>query len=79
VAILTSTRMLSIWCKRLKLDWDLGFSSVQAVTAEDKGIRLAHKGGKQYDKFLLIPDKKSQSWFFEQIATVVKVSQAPGR
>jgi vacuolar protein sorting-associated protein 13A/C len=76
VAILTSLRVLSIWSKRMKLQWDLAFTYVQAVTAEDKGIRLAHKNGKANDKFLFIPDKKSQSWFFEQIAAVVKACRS---
>jgi vacuolar protein sorting-associated protein 13A/C len=72
VAILTATRVLSIWSKRLKLDWDLPFASVQGVTIEDTGIRFAHKSGKEHDKFLHIPDKSSQQWFFNQISGVVK-------
>jgi vacuolar protein sorting-associated protein 13A/C len=46
---------------------------------EDTGIRFAHKSGKEHDKFVLIPDKSSQSWFFGQIATVVKRLNAKKR
>ncbi|KAJ7293574.1 vacuolar protein sorting-associated protein 13 [Mycena rebaudengoi] len=72
VVLLTASRVLSFWSKKLKLDWELPFSQVQGVTVEDTGIRFAHKAGKGQDKFVLIPDKNSQSWFFGQVATVVK-------
>ncbi|KAJ7181657.1 vacuolar protein sorting-associated protein 13 [Mycena crocata] len=72
VVLLTSSRVLSFWSKRLKLDWELPFSQVQGVTVEDTGIRFAHKSGKEHDKFVFIQDKSSQSWFFGQVATVVK-------
>lgn len=45
---------------------------IQGVTIEDTGIRFAHKGGKEHDRFVYIPDKSSQSWFFGQVASVVK-------
>ncbi|KIY71623.1 vacuolar protein sorting-associated protein 13 [Cylindrobasidium torrendii FP15055 ss-10] len=72
VALLTSSRVLSFWAKTLKLDWDLPFTEVQGVTVEDTGIRFAHKAGKAHDKFVFIPDKASQSWFFERVAVVVR-------
>ncbi|KAJ7783787.1 vacuolar protein sorting-associated protein 13 [Mycena maculata] len=72
VVLLTSSRVLSFWSKKLKLDWELPFSQVQGVTVEDTGIRFAHKAGKEHDKFVFIQDKSSQSWFFGQVATVVK-------
>ncbi|KAI0321342.1 hypothetical protein OF83DRAFT_1274656 [Amylostereum chailletii] len=72
VVLLTTTRVLSFWTKRLRLEWDLPFSVVQGVTVEDRGIRFAHKSGKEHDRFAVIPDKASQSWFFGQVATVVK-------
>jgi vacuolar protein sorting-associated protein 13A/C len=72
VVLVTATRVLSFWSKRLQLEWELPFTSVQGVTVEDTGIRFGHKAGKEHDKFVLIPDKSSQSWFFSQIATVVK-------
>jgi vacuolar protein sorting-associated protein 13A/C len=64
--------VLSIWSKRLRLEWDLPFASVQGVTIEDTGIRFAHKAGKEQDKFLPVPDKNTQQWFFNQVAGVVK-------
>jgi vacuolar protein sorting-associated protein 13A/C len=64
--------VLSIWSKRLRLDWDLSFASVQGVTIEDTGVRFAHKAGKEHDKFLYVPDKSAQQWFFNQVASVVK-------
>jgi vacuolar protein sorting-associated protein 13A/C len=72
VIILTASRLLSIQSKRLRLNWELPFTSVQTVTIEDNGIRFAHKMGKGHDRFIYIPDKSSQSWFFNQVATVVK-------
>ncbi|KAF9044538.1 vacuolar protein sorting-associated protein 13 [Hymenopellis radicata] len=72
VVLLTSSRVLSFWSKKLKLDWDLPLTEVQGVTVEDTGIRFAHKAGKEHDKFVFIPDKSSQSWFFERVAGVVR-------
>jgi vacuolar protein sorting-associated protein 13A/C len=72
VVLLTSARVLSFWSKKLRLEWDLPLTMVQGVTTEDNGIRFSHKSGKDHDKFVLIPDKNSQVWFFGQIASVVK-------
>lgn len=72
VVLLTTTRLLSFWHKRLRLEWELPFSNVQGVTVEDNGIRFSHKSGREHDKFVFIPDKSSQSWFFGQVAGVVK-------
>ena len=79
VVLLTASRVLSFWSKRLQLDWDLPFTQVQGVTVEDTGIRFAHKAGKDNDKFAFIPDKGSQSWFFGQVASVVKSFNARKR
>ena len=79
VVLLTASRVLSFWSKKLQLDWDLPFSQVQGVTVEDTGIRFAHKAGKENDKFAFIPDKGSQSWFFGQVALVVKSFNARKR
>lgn len=72
VVLLTATRVLYFWSKRLRLGWDLPLTSIQGVTVEDTGIRFAHKAGKSADKFVYIPDKGSQTWFFNQVAAVVK-------
>lgn len=72
VVLLTSARVVSFWSKKLKLDWDLPLTEIQGVTVEDTGIRFAHKAGKEHDKFVFIPDKSSQSWFFERVAGVVR-------
>ncbi|KAG7450519.1 vacuolar protein sorting-associated protein 13 [Guyanagaster necrorhizus] len=72
VVLLTASRVLSFWSKRLRLDWDLPFTEVQGVTVEDTGIRFAHKAGKEHDKFVFIPEKSSQSWFFDRVAGVVR-------
>ncbi|KAI0047829.1 hypothetical protein FA95DRAFT_1589004 [Auriscalpium vulgare] len=79
VVLLTATRVLCFWTKKLRLDWELPLTLVQGVTIEDKGIRFAHKSGKEHDKFLFITDKASQSWFFGQIALVVKTFNARRR
>ncbi|KAF8622462.1 hypothetical protein AX15_006983 [Amanita polypyramis BW_CC] len=72
VVLLTTMRVLSFWPRRLRLHWELPFTEVQGVVVEDTGIRFAHKAGKGHDKFVHIPDKVSQTWFFGQIASVVK-------
>lgn len=72
VILLTASKILSFWSKRLKLEWELLLNHIQGVTVEDTGIRFAHKAGKAHDRFVFIPDKASQSWFFERVAGVVK-------
>ena len=79
VVLLTTSRVLSFWSNKLRLDWDLPFALVQGVTIEDTGVRFAHKSGKDHDKFVFIPDKNSQSWFFGQVAMVVKAFNARRR
>lgn len=73
VVLLTTSRVLSFWSNKLKLDWDLPFTHVAGVTIEDTGIRFTHKAGKEQDKFVFIPDKSSQSWFYDQISSVVRM------
>jgi vacuolar protein sorting-associated protein 13A/C len=77
--LLTASRVLSFWSRKLRLDWELPFTQVQGVTVEDTGIRFAHKAGKENDKFAFIPEKTSQSWFFGQVALVVKSFNAQKR
>jgi len=79
VVLLTASRVLSFWSKKLRLDWELPFTQVQGVTAEDTGLRFAHKLGRENDKFVFIPDKVSQSWFFAEVASVVKAFNARRR
>jgi len=79
VVLLTASRVLSFWSKKLKLDWELPFLQVVGVTAEDTGIRFAHKAGKVHDKFVFIPDKSSQTWFFGQVGSVVQAFNAKRR
>ncbi|OSD03423.1 vacuolar protein sorting-associated protein 13 [Trametes coccinea BRFM310] len=79
VILLTTTKVLSFWSSKLRLEWELPFTQVQGVTIEDTGIKFAHKAGKEYDKFIFIPDKKSQTWFFGQVASVVKAFNARRR
>jgi vacuolar protein sorting-associated protein 13A/C len=57
VVLLTASRVLSFWSKKLRLDWDLPFTQVQGVTAEDTGLRFAHKLGRENDKFIFIPER----------------------
>ena len=63
----------------MRVEWQLPFTQVQGVTIEDTGIRFAHKGGREYDRFVYIPDKSSQAWFFGQVASVVKAFNARRR
>lgn len=63
----------------LRVDWQLPFTQIQGVTIEDTGIRFAHKGGREQDRFVYIPDKASQTWFFDQVASVVKAFNARRR
>jgi vacuolar protein sorting-associated protein 13A/C len=79
VVLLTASRILSFWSRTLRLDWELPFTQIQGVTVEDTGIRFGHKAGRENDKFAFIPDKSSQSWFFGQVASVVKSFNAQKR
>jgi len=72
VVLLTATRVLSFWSKKLRLDWDLPLTQVQGVQTEPTGILFVHKQGSGMNKFVLIPDKKSQTWFFGEVAAVVR-------
>jgi len=79
VALLTADHILTFGTKRLRLNWDLPLTQVLRVINEDLGIRFAHKAGKEQDKYLVIEDKKSQAWFYDQIAGVVKTFNARKR
>jgi vacuolar protein sorting-associated protein 13A/C len=72
VVLLTSSRILSFWSKRLRLDWELPFADVQNVATEDTGIHFSHKAGRGHSKFVFVPDQSSRSWFFDEVASVVK-------
>jgi len=72
VALLTASRILTFGTKRLRLSWDLPLAQVQRVNNEDGGIRFVHKAGNDLDRYLIIEDKRSQAWFYEQIGGVVK-------
>ncbi|KAH9950347.1 vacuolar protein sorting-associated protein 13 [Amylocystis lapponica] len=67
VVLLTASKVVSFWSNKLRLEWELPFTVVQGVTIEDTGIKFAHKAGREQDKFVLIPDKSSQAWFFNQV------------
>ncbi|KAH6917385.1 vacuolar protein sorting-associated protein vps13 [Coprinopsis sp. MPI-PUGE-AT-0042] len=79
VILLTQSKVLSFYSRKLRLDWELPFNQIQGVTAEDNGIRFAHRLGRAHDKFAIIPDKSSQTWFFNQVATVVRAFNARRR
>jgi vacuolar protein sorting-associated protein 13A/C len=79
VALLTAGRVLTFNTKRLRLKWDLSLTQVQRVINEDQGIHFAHKVDKEHDKYLVVEDKRSQAWFYEQIAGVVKSFNARKR
>jgi vacuolar protein sorting-associated protein 13A/C len=72
VVLLTSSRILSFWSKKLRLDWELPFADVQNVATEDTGIHFSHKAGRGHSKFVFVPDQSSRSWFFDEVASVVK-------
>jgi vacuolar protein sorting-associated protein 13A/C len=79
VTLLTADRVLTFGTKRLRLSWDLPLAQVKRVINEDHRIRFVHKAGKDLDKLILVEDKKSQAWFYEQIAGVVKAFNARKR
>jgi len=79
VALLAADRILVFGTKKLRLNWDLPLSQVLRVINEDQGIRFSHKAGKERDKFVVVEDQKSQAWFYEQIAGVVKSFNARKR
>jgi hypothetical protein len=51
------------------MDCDLPFTRVQGITIEDT---FAHQGGKEYNKFVCIPNNSSPMCFFGQTPSVVK-------
>ena len=79
VVILTLSRVIAIFSSRLRIIWDLPLTQVQGITVEDTGIHFASKAGKDQDRFVVIQDKKSQTWFFNQVASVVKTFNANRR
>jgi vacuolar protein sorting-associated protein 13A/C len=79
VILVTASRVLSFWSKKLRLEWELPFTEIQGVIVEDTGFRFTCKAGKESDKFVFIPDKASQTWFFNQVASVVKSFNARKR
>jgi vacuolar protein sorting-associated protein 13A/C len=79
VALLTAERVLTFGTKKLRLNWDLPLAQVLRVVNEDYGIRFIHKAGTDRDKYVVIEDQKSQAWFYEQIAGVVKSFNARKR
>lgn len=79
VTLLTADRVLTFGARKLRLSWDLPLTQVKRVMNEDQGIRFVHKTGRDLDKLILIDDKKSQTWFYEQIAGVVKAFNARRR
>jgi len=68
--MLTTGHVLSIWCTKLKVEWDIPFNQLQGVTVEDTGIRFSDKSGREHDHFVLIP-RESKMWFFKEIEKVV--------
>lgn len=79
MVLLTTSRVISFSSSKLRVDWQVPFAQIQGVTIEDTGIRFAHKGGKEHDRFVYIPEKSSQTWFFGQVASVVKTFNAQRR
>ena len=79
VALLTAGRVLTFGTKKLRLKWDLPLTQVQRVLNEDRGIQFTHKVDREHDKYLVMEDKRSQAWFYEQIAGVVKSFNARKR
>ena len=79
MTLLTADRVLTFGTKKLRLSWDLPLTQVIRVMNEDRGIRFVHKSGKDFDKLILVEDKKSQAWFYEQIGGVVKAFNARRR
>jgi vacuolar protein sorting-associated protein 13A/C len=72
VVLLTASRVLSFWSKKLRLDWEMPLTKVQGVMLEDTGIHFTHKDGRAHNRFVIIPDKTSRTWFFGEVAAVVK-------
>ncbi|KLO14457.1 hypothetical protein SCHPADRAFT_996578 [Schizopora paradoxa] len=72
VVLLTTNRVLSFSSRKLRLMWDMPFSTVQGVTIENTGIRFVSKAGKEQDRFVYIQSQSSIEWFFNEVANVVK-------
>ncbi|TFY80723.1 hypothetical protein EWM64_g3289 [Hericium alpestre] len=79
VALLTMAHVIVFRTTNLPVEWVMPLTVIQGVTIEDNGIRFAHTTSKDQDRFIIVTDKSAQSWFFGQIALVVKAFNARRR
>jgi vacuolar protein sorting-associated protein 13A/C len=79
VTLLTTSQVLSFWSNKLRIDWELPLAQVKSVSVEDTGLRFVHRTRRELDRFVLIPEKPTQAWFFSQVASVVKAFNARKR
>ncbi|QRV76706.1 vacuolar protein sorting-associated protein 13 [Ceratobasidium sp. AG-Ba] len=79
VAMLTTSRIMCFSVNKLRLEWEMPFSSLQGVTIEDTGIRFTGRSGHEHDRFVPIPKSSPKKWFFHEIEKVVKNYSASKR
>ncbi|KAG8963047.1 hypothetical protein FRC03_003482 [Tulasnella sp. 419] len=79
VLMLTNSRVLEFFSTSLRLRWEMPFRHLERVMILDTGIRFADKAGKEYDRFVIIPDSKAKSWFFQELEKVIKQWNADRR
>jgi vacuolar protein sorting-associated protein 13A/C len=66
VSILSSTRLLLVQLRKLKVIWQVPFEELQSLSLESSGISLILRGGTQ-GPFLPIADQTGREWFFKNI------------
>lgn len=77
VAILSSSRILFVQLKKLRVIWHVPFSDLQSLSLESSGIALINRGGTP-GPFLPIADQIGREWFFKNIAKWVKATRRSG-
>ncbi|KAF8335473.1 vacuolar protein sorting-associated protein 13 [Cantharellus anzutake] len=70
VVILTTSIIIAFGQRKLRLEWEIPFNRLQAITLDDSGIRFSDKAGKEYDQFVPAP-KKTKAWFYKEIEKVI--------
>ncbi|CAG8555201.1 10349_t:CDS:10 [Paraglomus brasilianum] len=70
IAMLTRSRIMLIRSRRLKVEWEVQFSDLQAVSMQPSGILLMLRNGTP-GPFIPIADQNVQHWFERKVEEVI--------
>ena len=73
VILVTDNRVLSFWSRRLRMAWDLPFSTLRAVSKESAGVLFRVKG---QDRFVVIEDETTRNNFYVTLSSVINAYSA---